>query len=510
MTHFKYQFNTRVDPAVACPRPHTLWSCVQDISFGGWSSSRLMENLGPLIREDIFEKKSPSLFGKWQSRSFRLFKTCMLYSESKSWAPKPKQCIHLHEIKLVALESNGTPTGKEVMTITKNGGARKPYELRGDATAVIAWMKELRTLLGENVVLLDTSGAGGYPKNPSSASCSTPARLSIATLNFQYFSSYPKDREAGTARLREVLGGQDPPDFICVQEGLGSLDVLASVGFTQCICSAKEKLAQSVKDMVYSDKGALGVCPEQFHDELLCNQIYVRQDSEWEVIDQGAVKTSSALRLDGGGGRVEGELAIRSLVWAKASKKGANKQSAFVLNTHISGGRFEDQFFVQQLAEERYNQPDRIIKFFNDRPNPKADDIGILVGDFNATTNYEMNGPMSKYYQSSIANSQGVQMDAAAAGVQTDLEEHFKTYMLSPFHAIQDRHKWMLMYDQETVGATSGFGHLIDHMAISRPTKIVSVEKYFTTNQKFTSTKDTETPLTDHNCVKIVISTDPI
>ncbi len=53
---------------------------------------------------------------------------------------------------------------------------------------------------------------------------------------------------------------------------------------------------------------------------------------------------------------MEGDLAVRFVVWVKAIKKGTKVTAAFVLNTHISGGRFEDQFFVHQLAEERYRE----------------------------------------------------------------------------------------------------------------------------------------------------------
>jgi len=175
------------------------------------------------------------------------------------------------------------------------------------------------------------------------------------------------------------------------------------------------------------------------------------------------------------------------------------------MNTHITGGRFEDQYFVQQLAEERFHQPLRIIRFFEkQRPNPEPDDIGILLGDFNATSDYVPGGPMSGYFKASIAGSQGVQADAAAGNVVGgELEEHFKSYMISPFTAM-NKHGWSWAYGAE-VGITSGFGHLIDHMAMSRPLKVSSSKVIYLTNQKFVKKPpDTDLPLTDHNSVKTV------
>merc|ERR1712144_98766 len=107
---------------------------------------------------------------------------------------------------------------------------------------------------------------------------------------------------------------------------------------------------------------------------------------------------------------------------------------------------------------------------------------------------------MAGYFKSAIAGSPGVQEDADAAALCGDeLEHHFKEYMISPFTAMM-QHKWMLSYDQATVGVTSGFGHLIDHMATSRAVKSATAEVIYLTNQKFgNKPKDTDLPLTDHN-----------
>jgi endonuclease/exonuclease/phosphatase family metal-dependent hydrolase len=253
--------------------------------------------------------------------------------------------------------------------------------------------------------------------------------------------------------------------------------------------------------MVYGDQNSLKQCDEYYHQQLLCNQIYVRKDTDWDLVDSGVVKISSDFDLQGGGGRAKGKLAIRSMVWAKFKRD--NLPIAYVMCTHITGGRFEDQYFVQNLLEERSQQLERIISFYESRPDPKQHDVGILVGDFNATMDYDPGGAMSSYFKGAIAGSEGVQADAKEAGLRLDsLEDHFKHYMISPFTAIR-RRGWFHAYGAE-VGITSGFGHLIDHMVTSRSIDCASAKVIYLTNQKFGDRpKDTELPLTDHNSVKV-------
>merc|ERR1719456_1714376 len=86
----------------------------------------------------------------------------------------------------------------------------------------------------------------------------------------------------------------------------------------------------------------------------------------------------------------------------------------------------------------------------------------------------------------------------------TKIEKHFKEYMISPFAAIS-RHGWTFAYDRQHVGYTSGFGHTIDHMAMSRPVVVRSANVLYFTNQRFSKkAPDTDLPLTDHNAVKTV------
>lgn len=332
--------------------------------------------------------------------------------------------------------------------------------------------------------------------------------LTVMTLNFQYFAQYPKQESEGLRRIQEITSQTEdgpPPDIICVQEGLATRNVLRDAGYDLLVSSSCT--AQSVREMVYEDEQALQMIDADSSKALLTNEMFMRRAGiSWEVIDKGVMRISSEVELEGGNKeetrRISGKLAVRTLTWVKLKPAAAGAESCvYVLNTHITGGRFEDQFFVQQLAQERFTQTEFVIKFF--QSVAQNDDIGILVGDFNATKKYTQNGPMHGYYMSSIANSPGVQMDAQKLNIDigSQLEERFKEYMTSPFNAIE-RCGWTLAYSEEDVGTTSAFGHLVDHMAVSRPDLPVRTEKFLTTNQRFSKQRDTDVPITDHNAVK--------
>jgi len=335
-------------------------------------------------------------------------------------------------------------------------------------------------------------------------------KLTVMTLNLQYFGSYPENEQLARERLRKVTGGAYSPDVICVQEGLGTRDVLHAVGYERAVSSHQRRChSQTVHDMVYGDAGTLKQCQPDVHDQHLCNQIYIRKGSDWIVEHSGIEKVSGDTKLVGGEGRAKGKLAVRSVVWVYV-RHGAKPHSAnpvYVMCTHLSGGRFEDQYFVQDLAAERFNQANQIVGLYNDLRLDRDGDC-ILVGDFNATTEYTINGPMHNYFKFAIQNSEGVKADVKRANVQEEqLVELFKQYMLAPFTAIQDA-GWSFAYTQNDVGASSGFGHLIDHMAMSRKLDVISSELIHLTNQKVpqNAPKDTDMPLTDHNAVKCVFS----
>jgi len=376
--------------------------------------------------------------------------------------------------------------------------------LSSDLRELDSVLREWQTQRGELKGALQKL-IGALPISGEERTFASPAPLVIMTLNLQYFASYPGDPQKGTDKLREAVGGPNPPDVICVQEGLANRDVLRDIGFELAVCTGQRRLAQSVREMVYSDAAALNACPEESHDQLLCNQIYVRKGSGWEVEDKGAERISTEVQLTGGGNRVHGPLAIRSMAWVKLKRTRTRGPSAFVMCTHITGGRFEDQYFVQQLAEERRRQPERCVNFFhNRRPGAHPDDVGILVGDFNATETYKADGPMSGYFKFGIAGSEGVRSDATSAGMDglSAIEQIFKEYMVSPFRALK-KCGWTFAYGDE-VGVTSAFGHLIDHMALSRKVPVKFSEIVYLTNQKVRdAAQDTDTVITDHNAVKV-------
>jgi len=336
------------------------------------------------------------------------------------------------------------------------------------------------------------------------------SRLNVMSLNMQYYSSYPEDRAAAREKLQEVTGadGDDAVDVIAVQEGIRSVDVLSELGYEKVVCAGELGVAQTVREMVYSDETALNTCPPELRDELLCNQIYLRTGSDWLVEGRGAERVSSMTNLHGGEGRSQGPLAMRSMAWVKLRRTGRQGRAVFVMCTHLTGGRFEDQYYMQQLAKERREQPIKCASFFSHRrPNPQKDDIGMLIGDFNALPEYAADGPMHAYFKAGIANSKGVELDAKQKGVNTvqDLEEHFKNYMTSPFKALKDL-DWTFAYGPE-VGATSRFGHLIDHIALSTPVEVLKAEVQHLTNQLFSSAKpDTDLVLTDHNAIRVTFA----
>lgn len=53
------------------------------------------KDLGKIYKEGNLQKLSPSKFRGWQTRSFRLYASCLMYSEPKAWKPKDKQCLEL-------------------------------------------------------------------------------------------------------------------------------------------------------------------------------------------------------------------------------------------------------------------------------------------------------------------------------------------------------------------------------------------------------------------------------
>jgi hypothetical protein len=113
---------------------------------------------------------------------------------------------------------------------------------------------------------------------------------------------------------------------------------------------------------------------------------------------------------------------------------------------------------------------------------------------------------MAGYFKSAIATAPGVRNDAAEAAL-TDkgTEDRFKQYMISPFKALL-RRGWTFAYDEEVVGATSAFGHLVDHMATSTAVPSQATVYYLTNQRIGNKSKDTDLVLSDHNAVKTIFT----
>jgi len=267
------------------------------------------------------------------------------------------------------------------------------------------------------------------------------------TLNLQYLASFPKDPAVARRRLLEITSS--PPDVICVQEGLEGIDLFGQVGYTKLISSAVK--AQPLCEALYQDEALLAAVPEVAHNSLLVNEMYIKNDCLWHVVETGVEQISSPVSVP------EGELVTRSAVWAKLTLSSeAEGPFVWVMNTQLSGSRSEERFLAQ-LADERRCQILRALDLFA----LGGEDLGVLVGDF---------GPVS---------GPG---DAEA-----------------PLRGLRDR-GWCLAYDQSTIPASCFFGFLADYMATSRQVHAHSIEALATAN--IIGEAQLDVPLSDHSAVK--------
>jgi len=92
-----------------------------------------------MLKEGVLEKKSNAFHGMWQSRTFRLYKGSILYSERQhwrttkyfepnKWCPKEKQCIMLDAISDVSVRYD-SKASFDIVTRTRT------YHLRADSDA---------------------------------------------------------------------------------------------------------------------------------------------------------------------------------------------------------------------------------------------------------------------------------------------------------------------------------------------------------------------------------------
>ncbi|CAJ1461111.1 unnamed protein product [Effrenium voratum] len=277
-------------------------------------------------------------------------------------------------------------------------------------------------------------------------------------MNLRRYACVPRDWQALQKELRRIL--VDVPDVICVQEGLEGMDILTQVGYKRIASSVLR--AQALRDAVYGNAPDLSMVSSSFHGRLLVNELYMRDTSNWEAIDSGAAQISSDAMLDlegafGGAGQPQARntwpLATRSVVWTKLRHRARPAGPfAYVLNTQLTGGNFEDQYFAA-LAEERHQQMERLLELFDRHLRVGEEDIGILAGSLGVHPKDA--GPQ-------------VPLDASDLGLSVEeLRRRFQAYLGSPFQVLRS-HGWKMAYQQRQVGPTSPDGLLVDHMATNR------------------------------------------
>ena len=346
-------------------------------------------------------------------------------------------------------------------------------------------------------------------------------QLSCMTLNMQYQQSFPghysasnPDYDSSNAPpnlteqeefLQKKFYDINHPHILGVQECTHmTIEVLSRLGYDLVTDSYSSDTSMSVKDMVYNDNNVKESIYSTTYESHLFNAIFIHREVKlnYNILDKGYSRISSTLNLDGSSGRSSGILAYRSVVWIRIQDKNTG-QTYLICNTHISGGRFEDLYFLQLLesGNERTKQIERVIEIANQ--NKDSDDIIIFMGDFNATPNYT-NPSMVSYWKHVISNNEGVRKDAIKFNIKddTELESKFMEHMIGPLRVLEVK-GWYMLYNEEDVGATSAFGHCIDWMASNKPIP-VKIKKMILCKQMFD--KNAEKPdivLTDHNPVVI-------
>lgn len=294
-------------------------------------------------------------------------------------------------------------------------------------------------------------------------SMSNAPQLVVMTFNLQYLATFPQDPNVARRRLLEITSG-NRPDIIAVQEGLEGIDLLAQVGYTKLISSAVK--AVSLREALYGDETALSAVPEIAQDSLMVNELYLRNESGWEVQQTGVEQISSSLMVSVCAAELP--LTPRAVVWAKLSR-GAEGPCIFVMNSQLSGARIEDELLLSALGDERSRQVARVVDIFGQ--HAAEEDLAIFVGDFGAVS-----GPLT--------------VDAPDAAE-------------APLESLKDL-GWSLAYDQSVVNASCLFGYLADFMATSRKVVPLCVEALGTAN--VIGEAEVDVPLSDHQAVKAVFS----
>eukprot|EP00927_Polykrikos_kofoidii_P072428 TRINITY_DN68547_c0_g1_i1.p1 TRINITY_DN68547_c0_g1~~TRINITY_DN68547_c0_g1_i1.p1 ORF type:complete len:876 (+),score=189.72 TRINITY_DN68547_c0_g1_i1:315-2942(+) len=307
--------------------------------------------------------------------------------------------------------------------------------------------------------------------------------LHIMTVSLRHYADFPRDENVGRQVLAQLATTSPKPDVICVQEGLDGVDPLGAAGYRRLVSSTSR--ARPLKDVVYGNVEALSMIPENRHDNLSVNEIYVRDGSPWEVAYSGVAPISTDLFLEHtGGDSQDGEagceywpLAIRTVVWGKFVRRAQSgpHMRAFVFCSRLSGGGFEDQFFLKQIADERQQQVERILKVAAGQAGPG--DLCVLVGDFGGAlpedaTRELLGSSLDAVLAGPSAQAQ-VDQTHNAMGFE-EMQRRFRTYAVAPLVALRTRGWHTLPCDRAPLGA---FGH--DHPGV-RPAAYVATSQAIT------------------------------
>jgi len=307
-------------------------------------------------------------------------------------------------------------------------------------------------------------------------------QLTVISLNMEFYQQYRNalDKPAYEDYLQRHTRAAD---VLCAQEDLwresdAFLQRNKPFGaFTRIVSSFEKQAAHDVLR-----KNSFLNYDESF-TSTLGNSIYVKSEllskGGWTVITRKVVQISSDLVLPNGV-----VLEYRCVVCATLKLKHecqsdtvSNRikpvQVVQILCTHLSGGRFEDQYMEDpQLVGERRRQMQHCF----DQHDPAADNI--LVGDFNASAT--KTAAMDGYWQ---LLRQQFQTELSATHNLSSAD--FYAYMMAPFAALADTKSnnkndddgknsdsWHLLY--ETLdGSTSRFGHVVDYFITSPQISVV-------------------------------------
>lgn len=202
-------------------------------------------------------------------------------------------------------------------------------------------------------------------------------------------------------------------DVIAIQEGfvpaentrdlpnaaglISTEQIMSLLGFRKVVCSSSQDLlpegshaaAASVRDMVYDSPMWINAAtcthplPKEVLEGKLVNQIYARRGSKWVPNGKNLIEVTSTHFQMSGGSKTDvdcdgKDLAPRSVV---SSELVCNKQIVRALSTHVSGGRFEDQYWHGGMRDERHQQLVKIGELVDRQP---AKIVSVLAGDYNA------------------------------------------------------------------------------------------------------------------------------